>query len=184
MTVVDTEKAYWQVPSHLHYRRSFQFLLGDGSFHFQVMPFGLSTAPFWFTRDVVADGLSCRRPRPAEWSLFLDVFSEDSGSKADFRGGPLRRSGGCEGFNLCILAPIRNPDFARSSFFKDLPKEQSWSSRSYDLLLQHRGHSPMSFMRGTGKNFYLSSLLGSCPFWSLRHGSLQISSSGWPSLGS
>ena len=52
MTVVDTEKAYWQVPSHLHYRKSFQFRLGDRGFHFQVMPFGLSTAPFWFTRVI------------------------------------------------------------------------------------------------------------------------------------
>ena len=49
MTSVDIEKAYWQVPIHPHFRKFFQFRIDDKGFQFQVMPFGLSTAPFWFT---------------------------------------------------------------------------------------------------------------------------------------
>lgn len=52
MTSVDIEKAYWQIPIHPQFRKFFQFRVGNRGFQFQVMPFGLSTAPYWFTRVI------------------------------------------------------------------------------------------------------------------------------------
>ena len=50
MASIDLEKAYWHVPMAPEARRFLQFRVGDCGFCFNVLPFGLSTAPYWFTR--------------------------------------------------------------------------------------------------------------------------------------
>ena len=156
-----------------------------GAFISKSCFFGFSAAPlFWFSGDVVAGDLSCRRPRPLDSSLFLEVGPADSGQGADFRGGPLRRSGGCVGFILCILAPIRNSDFACSSFFKGVPMSSPGDPGLATSCCSTLGHNPRLCMRGIVKNLFLSSLLVTCPFQSLRHRLLRISFPDWPPPGS
>ena len=49
-TSVDITNAYWHVPIHPELQIYFAFRLGDRTFIFLVMPFGLTTAPWGFSR--------------------------------------------------------------------------------------------------------------------------------------
>ena len=130
----------------------------------------------------MAGDLSCRRPRPLDSSLFLEVGPADSGQGADFRGGPLRRSGGCVGFILCILAPIRNSDFACSSFFKGVPMSSPGDPGLATSCCSTLDHNPRLCMRGTVKNLFsflfsrhlsISESTTGCGGFTLRSGFLQ-----------
>ena len=50
MTSLDIEKAYYHIPIATEFKKFFLFRFRDKGFRFEVMPFGLSTAPFLFTR--------------------------------------------------------------------------------------------------------------------------------------
>ena len=73
MASIDLEKAYWHVPMAPEARRFLQFRIDDCGYCFNVLPFGLSSAPFWFTRilkplvaSLSADGIKL--------AVYLDDF--------------------------------------------------------------------------------------------------------------
>ena len=50
---VDLKDAYFHVPIHPASRKYLRFTVGDGSYQFTALPFGLSTAPYIFTKVVM-----------------------------------------------------------------------------------------------------------------------------------
>ena len=53
MCTLDLEKAYWHVPIHPQSRKFLCFRFQNSGYVFNVLPFGLSVAPYWFTRIMV-----------------------------------------------------------------------------------------------------------------------------------
>ena len=51
---IDIKDAYLHVPIHPHYRRYLKFAFEGAVYQFRVLPFGVSTAPYVFTRTVRA----------------------------------------------------------------------------------------------------------------------------------
>ena len=72
-TSVDITNAYWHVPIPLDFQKFFAFRLGDRTFVFQVVPFGLTTAPWGFSRVMKPIKAALRRVGVMV-SSFLDDF--------------------------------------------------------------------------------------------------------------
>ena len=70
---VDLKDAYFHIPLDPEYQKYFAFALGGRTFCFQVLPFGLSSAPWTFTR-VMKPIKVWLRLRNIRVSSFLDDF--------------------------------------------------------------------------------------------------------------
>ena len=52
MTKLDLLKGYWQIPLTNHDKRQSAFVILDGLYQYQVMPFGMKNAPATFQRMI------------------------------------------------------------------------------------------------------------------------------------
>ncbi|XP_070519715.1 uncharacterized protein [Cardiocondyla obscurior] len=73
MATIDLEDAYLQVPIHEDHRKFLRFQLRGTTYEYNVLPFGLSTAPFIFTK-VMRPVLSYLRQKGLYLVIYLDDF--------------------------------------------------------------------------------------------------------------
>ena len=73
MASLDLESVYLHVPVAPEFRKFLQFRVGDCGFRFNVLPFGLSTAPFWFSR-VISPIVKQLSRKGVKIAAYLDDF--------------------------------------------------------------------------------------------------------------
>jgi len=73
MATLDIEDAYLLVPIHTSHRRFLRFQWGGAIYEFTALPFGLSTAPFIFTK-IIRTVTSSLRSKGFESVVYLEDF--------------------------------------------------------------------------------------------------------------